>query len=174
MLYEVITDSSLIYSWSRNLSGEMFGIFGYYLASPFSFITVILPRSMMLFALELMQLFKIGAAALAFSIYIKNSKKSRIFTTIIFSSLYALMGFSVVQLMNPMWLDGVIYLPLIILGVITSYSIHYTKLYEIKYRQDDARNILERSSARETAARGAVGSVITSYSIHYTKLYECP
>ena len=28
-------DGSFIYNWSRNLSGEMFGVFAYYLASPF-------------------------------------------------------------------------------------------------------------------------------------------
>lgn len=33
----------------------------------------------------------------------------------------------------------------------------------IKYRQDDARNILERSSARETAARVAVGALCQSF-----------
>ncbi|OEU64394.1 MAG: chorismate synthase [Desulfuromonadales bacterium C00003094] len=33
----------------------------------------------------------------------------------------------------------------------------------IKYRQDDARNILERSSARETAARVAVGALCVTF-----------
>ena len=33
----------------------------------------------------------------------------------------------------------------------------------IKYRQDDARNILERSSARETAVRVAVGAVCKTF-----------
>jgi chorismate synthase len=33
----------------------------------------------------------------------------------------------------------------------------------IKYRQDDARNILERSSARETAARVAVGALCATF-----------
>ena len=33
----------------------------------------------------------------------------------------------------------------------------------IKYRQDDARNILERSSARETAVRVAVGSLCSTF-----------
>jgi len=110
-------DSSVIYSWSRNLSGEMFGIFAYYLASPFTLIPMLLPRSMMLGALELMQLCKIGAAALTFAIYLKNRKHSKFFPMLIFSTIYSLMAYSVVQLMNPMWLDGLIYLPLIVLGI---------------------------------------------------------
>jgi chorismate synthase len=36
----------------------------------------------------------------------------------------------------------------------------------IKYRQDDARNILERSSARETAARVAVGALCGKFLRH--------
>ena len=111
------SNKSLLYSWSRNLSGEFLGIYAYYLASPFSIIPILLPRSMMLGALELMQLMKIGAAALAFAVYLKNQKGSRFFTIIIFSTLYSLMSYCVVQLMNPMWLDGLIYLPLIIMGV---------------------------------------------------------
>ena len=39
-------DGSLMYDWSRNLSGEMFGIFAYYLASPFMLIICLLPRTL--------------------------------------------------------------------------------------------------------------------------------
>ncbi|MEG0615478.1 MAG: YfhO family protein, partial [Oscillospiraceae bacterium] len=35
----------------------------------------------------------------------------------IFSTLYSLMSYAVVQLMNPMWLDGLVFLPLIAYGV---------------------------------------------------------
>lgn len=110
-------DNSLIYSWSRNLSGEMFGIFGYYLASPFMIIPILLPRSIMLYSVEIMELCKVGACAVTFAIYLKNRKSSKPFTLLIFATTYALMGYVVVQLMNPMWIDGIIYLPLIFMGV---------------------------------------------------------
>ncbi|MFA5659729.1 MAG: YfhO family protein, partial [Oscillospiraceae bacterium] len=110
-------DSSMIYSWSRNLSGEMFGIIGYYLASPFSIIPILLPRAMMCGSIELMELCKIGAAAVAFSVYLRHRKNNKIFTVLIFSTIYALMGYCVVQLMNPMWIDGLVYLPLIVRGI---------------------------------------------------------
>lgn len=120
--YEALRDavwgkSSLIYSWSRNLSGEMFGIFAYYLASPFMLIPVLLSRSMLLGAIEIMQLAKIGTAAVTFAVYLRHSRKSSRNTTIIFSILYSLMSYMIVELMNPMWLDGLIFLPLIILGL---------------------------------------------------------
>lgn len=110
-------DKSLIYSWSRNLSGEAMGIFGYYLASPFMWIIVLLPRTMMCGAIEIMELAKIGCCGLAMAYYIKKSKHSSDLSTAIFSVSYALMTYIVVELMNPMWIDGMIWLPMILLGI---------------------------------------------------------
>ncbi len=109
-------DGSFIYSWNRNLSGEMFGIFAYYLLSPFMLIVCILPRTMMCGAIEIIQLLKIGTAAVTFAFFIRKSYKPRNITTVIFSTCYALMTYMVVELMDPMWLDGLIYLPLICYG----------------------------------------------------------
>ena len=52
-------NGSFIYNWSRNLSGEMFGVFAYYLASPFMLILVLLPRTMMATSMLILQLAKI-------------------------------------------------------------------------------------------------------------------
>ncbi len=110
-------DGSLIYSWSRNLSGETLGIFGYYLASPFMWIVVLLPRRMILGALEIMELAKIGCCGLSMGYYLKRSKGASISSQVIFSVSYALMTYIVVELMNPMWIDGMIWLPIILLGI---------------------------------------------------------
>ncbi len=104
-------------SWSRNLSGEIMGIYAYYLASPFTIIPMIFPRSMITESLLLMQLCKVGTAAVTFFFYLKHSKGCRPGTCMLFSLLYSLMGYMIVQLMNPMWLDGLIYLPLIVYGI---------------------------------------------------------
>ena len=110
-------DGSLVYDWSRNLSGEMFGIFAYYLASPFMLIICLLPRTAMCGAIELMQLAKIGAAAVTFAFFLRKTGKPKNTSLIVFSLCYALMAYMTVQLMDPMWLDGLIYLPLICWGV---------------------------------------------------------
>lgn len=109
-------DGSFIYNWSRNLSGEMFGIFAYYLASPFMLIPILLPRTMMCGSVMAMELAKVGACAVTFAYYIKNAKKAKTTSILLFSTTYALMTYCVVELMNPMWIDGLIYLPLIIYG----------------------------------------------------------
>lgn len=122
--YEAFRDAfwgkgSTIYNWSRNLSGEMFGIFAYYLASPFMLIICLLPRAIMPTSIMILQLAKIGTASVTFAFYIKKNspKPPRKLSMVVFPTMYALMSYMVVQLMDPMWLDGLIYLPLICWGV---------------------------------------------------------
>ncbi len=110
-------DGSVFYNWSRNLSGGYMGVIGYYLASPFTLIVMLLPEKMMLTSLLIMILTKIGSASLTFHIYVRNSKKLQPLPALIFGVLYSLMAYMVIQTIDPMWLDGLVFLPLIALGV---------------------------------------------------------
>lgn len=110
-------DGSPFYSWSRNLSGGFMGIIGYYLASPFTLIVMLLPRKMIIESVMIMQMCKVGAAGAAFCIYAQRSKKLAPLQSVVFSTMYAMMSYVVIQLIDPMWIDGPIFLPLIILGV---------------------------------------------------------
>ncbi len=110
-------DESIFYSWGRFLSGEFVGVIGYYLASPFTLIVMLLPRTMILESIMIMQLCKLGAAGVTFCIYAQKSKGVKPLQSLLFSTAYAMMGYAVIQLIDPMWIDGVVFLPLIILGV---------------------------------------------------------
>lgn len=108
---------SVLYSWARNLSGGYQGVIGYYLASPFTFIVILMPRSLIVEALMIMQLCKVGACGVTMFAYVQNAKRVKPFQSVIFSTMYALMAFVAIQLIDPMWIDGPIFLPLVILGV---------------------------------------------------------
>lgn len=109
---------SLLYSFRRALGGEFMGIIGYYLASPFSIITAIFPDTMMTEALLVMFLLKTGLCGLTFGIYAEATRKVRNRpATVIFSTLYALCAYAVVMQNNTMWIDNLIWLPLILLGI---------------------------------------------------------
>ena len=108
---------SLLYSWSRNLSGEFIGIIGYYLASPFNFLVWLFPREMITEGLMTMMLAKFGACGVSFAVYAHKSRGLSKSTAIFFSALYALCAYMVVETMNPMWLDGVLILPLVCFGI---------------------------------------------------------
>lgn len=117
-MYDVLAGKeSLFYCWSRNLSGEFAGIIGYYLASPFNWIVWAFPRKMITEGLLTMMIVKAGAAGLTSAILLKRHRGYSNTTAVTFSVMYALCGFFVVQTMNPMWLDGLIGLPLVIMGI---------------------------------------------------------
>jgi uncharacterized membrane protein YfhO len=110
-------DASLFYSWSRNLSGEFVGIIGYYLFSPFNFLVWIFPLSHLTEGLLLMIITKIGFIGVTMSVYLSKGRGFSKTATVLFSVMYALTSYNVVQTMNPMWLDGVMALPLVVMGI---------------------------------------------------------
>lgn len=109
--------TSPLYSWARNLSGGYQGVIGYYLASPFTFIVILMPRKLIIEALMIMQICKVGSCGVTFCVFAQKSKGVNPLQSVIFSTMYALMSFVAIQLIDPMWIDGPIFLPLIILGV---------------------------------------------------------
>ncbi len=117
-MYDVFAGKeSLFYSWSRNLSGEFMGIIGYYLASPFNFLVWIWPRECITEGLLTMMVTKVGAIGFCMAIYLSRCKNMDRLTTVIFSTCYALSAYTLEQTMNPMWLDGVMILPIVIFGI---------------------------------------------------------
>lgn len=111
-------DTSIIYSFSRALGGEFMGIYEYYIASPFSYLVCLFPEDRMCEALLFMFMVKAGMCALTMSIYLHQSEKriNRI-GIIAFSVMYALMSYCITQQNNTMWIDAVIWFPLVMLGV---------------------------------------------------------
>lgn len=114
----VYGDTSLLYSFSRALGGEFMGIYAYYLASPLSYIVCLFPKERMLEALLCLFLLKTGGCGLSFGYYLhKTSEKLNRPSVICFSVLYALSAYCIVQQHNTMWIDCVMYLPLVALGL---------------------------------------------------------
>lgn len=107
---------SLLYSWSSTLGGELLGLAAYYLLSPFSFLTLVFPKTHITEAILLMTLMKLGAASatMAYYVFKRGSDKDR---SVLFGLAYGLCSYGVVQVMNLMWIDAVIILPLWIMGI---------------------------------------------------------
>ena len=111
-------DASLLYSFSRALGGEFMGIYAYYIASPLSYIVCLFPKDRMLEALLVLFLLKTGGCGLTFGYYLhKTSEKLNKLSIICFSILYALSSYCIVQQHNTMWIDCVMWLPLVALGL---------------------------------------------------------
>lgn len=114
---KLLHGGSLLYSWSRSLGGEFLGIFAYYLSSPFSLITCLFPASHITEALLLMFMLKAGACGFSMALYLRSSHGGRKLGSIVFSTLYALCSYAIVMAHNTMWIDELIYLPLLALGI---------------------------------------------------------
>ena len=111
-------DASLLYSFSRALGGEFMGMYAYYIASPLSYIVCFFPQDKMLEALLTMFLLKTAICGATFGFYMKKTLKSpKAFPIIVFSLCYALSSYAVVQQNNTMWIDALMWLPLLTLGL---------------------------------------------------------
>ena len=107
----------IFYTWKIGLGQSFVGNFAYFLASPFSLIVLLFPSSMMSTALLVMTLVKVAFEGLTFSLYIKYVHKNINIFTVMFAVMYSLMCYVIVYFLNIMWLDGLIFMPLILIGV---------------------------------------------------------
>ncbi|WP_099224967.1 YfhO family protein [Listeria costaricensis] len=111
------TDFTL-FSWETALGMNQAGVFSYYLSSPFNFLLLLFSRDHLPDAIVFLTIFKIGAAGATMAFYLKRLKTFSSDTVVVmFSLCYALMGYAMCYAQNVMWLDGLIYLPLILEGV---------------------------------------------------------
>lgn len=117
-IYDILKNGrSLFYTWQAGMGHSFVGIFAYYLSSPFTLLILFFKKQNLPEALLLITLLKVGASGLTMSIYLTYLPRRSKSSIIICSLLYGLMAYSVVYSFNIMWLDGVILLPLILLGV---------------------------------------------------------
>lgn len=123
---------SFLYSWERAMGGEFMGIYAYYIASPLSYIVCLFPKHMMLEALYLMFIIKCGLCGLTFGYYLHKTRPGASkAATVLFSCMYALSAYGVVYQHNTMWIDCVILLPLVTLGLERLIKYRAYKLFTI-------------------------------------------
>ena len=108
---------SPFYSFSKTLGGNMLGIITYYLMSPFNLIIVLFDRINIPTAILIINILKISFAGLTSYIYFDKTFKNNKLTSLTFSIIYSMMAYNIVYSQNIMWLDGVILLPIIFLGI---------------------------------------------------------
>lgn len=111
-----LEDGSIIYSLSKSIGGEMYGLFAYYLISPFNFITLFFQKGNMTFVFDIILILKVATSSLTFTYYLNRRKKAD-FTNLIFAIMYSFSAYVVTYGFNIMWLDAVKLLPLVVAGI---------------------------------------------------------
>jgi uncharacterized membrane protein YfhO len=110
---------SLNYTFFSLLGSSGYGIFSYYLTSPFNILIVLFSAENLKIFYDLLVLLKISTAAafMAYFLQKRFGQKISLRFLLVLSLSYALGQYSMAQSGNIMWLDGVYMLPLILLGV---------------------------------------------------------
>ncbi len=127
-------DQSLLYSFSRQLGGEFMGIYAYYIASPFSYLVALFPKGKILEALLFIFLLKTGLCGASMGFYLHKTTptdKRRKSSIIAFSMMYALCAYAIVQQNNSMWIDALIWLPILTYSIEQMITHRKFKLYVI-------------------------------------------
>lgn len=114
----VLEGDSLLYSWERAMGGEFLGMYAYYIASPLSYLICLFPKDKTQEFLLIMFMLKAALCGGTMGFYLhKHSVNKNKITVVAFSILYAMSAYCVVQQNNTMWIDAVMWLPLVAYGV---------------------------------------------------------
>lgn len=119
-LYDTVTGSeSLIYSWNSGLGSCFLGNYFNYLSSPVAAVILFFGHENITEAIAAMILIKAALASAAFTYYLRNSKniRNQSFVSVAFSVFYALCAYMLAYYWNVMWLDAMVLLPIILLGI---------------------------------------------------------
>jgi uncharacterized membrane protein YfhO len=108
---------SLFYSWNIGGGTNFWATIGYYLGSPLNLLLIALPESLLQDGFTLLILLRTGLAGLFFAIFLRGRNGREDAISIALSSAYALCGYMMAYYWNMMWLDAVVLLPLVLLGL---------------------------------------------------------
>lgn len=117
-LYDrVMSGASFTYSWISGLGSCFLGNYFNYLSSPIGAIILFFGHKNMPEAIAAMILIKAALSASTFTYYLKRSLKSQSFVSTAFGIMYAFCAYMLAYYWNVMWLDAMVLLPIVLLGI---------------------------------------------------------
>ncbi|MDD4717273.1 MAG: YfhO family protein [Eubacteriales bacterium] len=130
---EILTNEQSVFLNSLNSGGSSFwGIFFFFVSSPFSLITLIVDSNKTVLFMNIIVASKMTFAAYTSGLFYRKAfPRSSSFNVFLISFMYALSGFSLMFFQNLIWLDFVILFPLLMLGLNELFSKGKVILYFI-------------------------------------------
>lgn len=110
-------EQSFFYTWNGSLGLNFVSLMSYYTNSLFSFLVFFFDNINMPDAMYVILLTKIGTMGLTFWIFAQQTFRLPQWLKVFLSVCYALMSFTVAYSIMLMWMDALIYLPLVLLGI---------------------------------------------------------
>lgn len=115
--YKLVNGGSLLYSWDIGMGVNFSALYAYYLASPINWLLILCPKKYIIEFMTMAIVLKTGLSGLSFSWYLRKHFKTRDFGVAFFGIFYALSGYMAAYSWNIMWLDCILLLPVILLGL---------------------------------------------------------
>ncbi len=128
-----ILENGILYSFSKGMGGNFYGVFTYYLMSPLNLISFLFKPENLEYAIMMIMLIKSGLSGLTSFIFLSNQDSKKDIIAVSFSLFYALSSCFVVWHYHILWSDAFYLLPLIILGVQKILSNKSSKLFIISF-----------------------------------------
>ena len=113
----LLSGEDLFYTWNMVLGGNAMSMAAYYCMSPFNLLLVLFPHNLVL-GVHMITLLKLLLSSVFFCMLLNRLYQGYFWEKPIFSAAYAYMGYSMAFLWNSSWLDGILILPLVLLGII--------------------------------------------------------
>lgn len=116
-VHKIKAGEGLSYSYNVGIGSNFLALYVYYLASPLNWFVFLLPENLIMEFMSYLVILRIGLMGLTFSIYLRKAFGKADQAVLLFSTCYALSGYLAAYNWNVMWLDCLILLPLILLGL---------------------------------------------------------
>ena len=117
MQHKLKTGESLFYSWDVGIGSNFLALYGYYMASPFNWLILLVPDAYLIEFMTWMVALKIGLCGFTFCFFLTRHFRTKTLLLVPFAIFYALSGYLAAYNWNVMWLDCVFLFPLIALGL---------------------------------------------------------
>lgn len=117
-LWDIIRNGgSLEYSWDTGMGSNFIAIYGYYLSSPINWFIGFFPHDSMIEVMNVIIILKLALSSLFCTLFLcKRNNKTHLLSAG-FGIMYALSAYTAAFSWNIMWLDCILLLPLVLLGI---------------------------------------------------------
>lgn len=113
----LLSGQMLSYTFLLGMGKNTLGLFAYYLSSPFNLLTFLFPKGMISHAVVFLIMSKLSLAAVFATLFLQKRSGQKDRMSALFGISYAMSSYAILYMINIMWLDGFMLLPLLLLFV---------------------------------------------------------